>query len=398
MYFEELINHLFNIKVLSHINKYHLSIAEYKKSISETAKLETELHLKDSSDFDYKAKRNIIDKSGEASFFTFEDKTKKEIIGLLNKGGVQDSIFGSIEISLDNLLNTLNGANFKELKAYIFGRELFNQNTPDLKSNRAILELYSELYKYSEGIVFTEYHELLEGFKIDLNTALKHNIQEVRNTIINKDQNAKKAFLKPLKESLEIQINKSPFLVVDEVANYDYSNILYLAKFLWSFSKSNNLSIESIISKKDEVINFFKHTFFKNYLEKNFESLLQPITLNDNEIFAIIQNKNKLINVLMPSYIETFDGIEKTLIKENYFDNSGCWQPDKKVLVEFIIHCNAMNYFKFNLGSTENAKLTIIRRFFEHRYNASISNQFKPSQRNLIEIPSYTFNWISEAK
>ena len=100
----------------------------------------------------------------------------------------------------------------------------------------------------------------------------------------------------------------------------------------------------------------------------------------------------------MPSYIETFDGIEKTLIKENYFDNSGCWQKDKKALIEFIIHCNAMHYFKINLGKTENAKLTKIRRFFEHRYNASISNQFKPNQRKLIDIPSYTFNWISEVK
>ena len=398
MYLEDLINHLFNIKVLAHIDKYNLSIAEYKKSISDITKLETELHLKDSYNFDYQTKRSIIDKASEASFFKFGDKTKKEIIGLLKKGGVQDPIFGNLEITLSNIQNTLNEAKFKELKEYIFGKKLFNQTIPNLKTTKEVLKLYRELSKYSEGVDFIEYYELLEGFKIELNTALKHSIQEVRNTIINQDQKAKKAYLKPLKESLEIQINKSPYLVVDEVANYEYSDMLHLAKLIMNFSKSNSLTIENIIIKKAELINFFKNTFFKNYLEKNFESLLQPITLNENEIFAIIQNRNKLIDVLLPSYLATFDDIEKTLIKENYFDNSGCWQKNKILLVEFILHCNTMNYFKFNLGSTENAKLTKIRHFFENRYNEPISNQFKPNQRNLIEIPSFTFNWISEAK
>lgn len=398
MYFEELINHLFNIKVFAYINKYNLSIAEYKKSISDTAKLETELRLKDESKFDYKTKQSIIEKSGEASFFTFEDKTKKEIIDLLKKRGIEDTVFGNTEIAFDNILETLNESKFIELKEYIFGNELFSLNYPKLKTNKDTLERYSELYKHLEHISFTDYYELLEGFKIDLNDSLNHSIQEVRNTIINKDQKAKETYLKPLKDSIEIQINKSPYLVVDEVENYDYSNLLHLAKFLKSFSKSNNLTIENIIIKKAELLIYFKNTFFKNYLEKNFESLLQPITLKDDEIFAEIQNRNKLIDVLLPSNITTFDDIEKTLIKENYFDNSGCWQQEKKLLVEFILQCNTMNYFKFSLGGTNNAKLNKIRRFFEQRYSASILNQFKPNQRNLIEVPSFTFNWVSKAK
>lgn len=405
MSFEELTEHLFNIKILSHTDKYKLSIHEYFESISSTIRLETELRLKESNNvLDNRTAKSIIDKSGKESFTIFKDKTVEQISNLLQKGGIEDPLFGSIGINLNNLLEVLTAHKHSDLKEYIFGKsrttligifgkKTFDKDFSELKTDDEILGVYTRLNELKLGISFVDYLKLLESLKLSLTTSLNQSIHEIKNILKGKNNEAKTEYLRPLKNSLTNQINKSSYIVVSEVANYDYSTTIDLSTFLYTFSKINNLPINIIKSEITQLMNFFKNIFLSTYLDKEFTHIIKPTILDDDEVFALIQNKNKLNQIVYPDNIDLFSDVEKQLIREEFFNKNGTWIKEKLALVKFITHCSTIGYFNISLNKAKH-----IRDFFETRYNINISKQFQPKEREKAKKFNISFNWIKQPR
>ncbi len=389
MYFEELISHLFNLKLLAYLDKYNLSVEEYLNQIKASAKLQTELNLKEQTDFDKKTTDSIIHKSGEVSFIVYEDETKNKIINLLKKGGIEDPIFGSIDLSLENLITTLNKGKHKKLKEYLFGKEWSNKKIPKLMTINDVLKRYIVLTSQSTSTSFITYYKLLEWVKSRLKRSLEESIKEVDDTAKNKNHEDKTEYLRALKNSLTLQINKASYIVVGEVSNHDYSKLTDLGKFLSFFSKTNNLSIDEIKKSKDQLIDYFKNVFFSSYIDKEYIDFVKEITLDDDEIFALIQNRNKLNLIVHPDNIDLFSDLEKQLIKEGFFNKKGKWNKEKLALVKFIVHCSEIRYFNISLH-----KPIHIRKFFEERYIVNITKQFQPKERKKAEKFPTSYTWI----
>lgn len=393
MYFEELIDHLFNIKILANLDKYKSSITEYLNNIAASAELTTELNLKN-KELNHKVVQQIIDKSGEVSFSTFEDKSKTEISNLLKEVGIEDPIFGSIGIELNNIATTIEKT--EELKQYIFGKELVKNQVKDAKSNEEVLIHYTKLKEFQLTNNFIEHLRLLEDIKTPLKSALEHLKTELNKTIKNIPNEDKRKHIRDLNNDNQRVLKESPYLVVSNITNYDYEKDIELSIFLYNFSKSNSLDP----NKLTELKQYYIALFFDVYLKQNFNHFLKTVLINEDEIFAIIQNRNSISQYVLPSHIVEFEKIEKQLIKEGYFDLSAKWDErnkTKKLLVEFILHCHSLAYFKIRPHITDNTELKKLRYFFESRYSIKITNQFKPNQRKSIELPSYEFRWIGKA-
>lgn len=394
MQYEELIDHLFNIKILANLDIYKSSITEYLNNITATAELTTELNLKN-KELNHKVVQQIIDKSGEVSFSTFEDKSKIEISNLLKEVGIEDPIFGNIGIELNNIVTIIEKT--EELKQYIFGKELVKIQVKDTKSNEDILRDYTKLKEFQLANNFIEHLKLLEDIKTPLKTALEHLKTELNKTIKNIPNEEKRKYIRALNKDNQRVLNESPYLVVSDVTNYDYEKDIELSIFLYKFSKSNSLDP----NKLTELKQYYIALFFDIYLKQNFNHFLKTVLINEDEIFALIQNRNSLSQYVLPSHIVGFEKIEKQLIKENYFDASAKWdeanKKTKKLLVEFILHCHSLAYFKIRPNITDNTELKKLRYFFEIRYSIKITNQFKPNQRKSIELPSNEFRWIEKA-
>lgn len=394
MSYKELINHLFNINLLSSLDRHKNTITEYLNSIETSTRLITELKLKDTN-LNYKQVQQIIDKSGELSFTTFKNKTNNEITRLLKETGIEEPLFGSIGIEVKSLLEIIRKNT--ELKEYIFGKDSFNKINHSGKSKEEILSYYIQLKGFQSNISFIEYLKLLESIYIPLNTSIKHLITELINTLKKKRIEEQTTHLRTLNKNNETILTQSSYLVVSEVINYDYKNEIEFATFLYTFTKSNAIDQHKLPNLK----HYFITLFFDAYIKHNYNQFLNTILLNEDEIFAILQNRNSLSKFVLPSNIVKFELIEKQLIKEGYFGLSAKWneknKKTKKSLVEFILHCHSLGYFIIRAIIKDNKELNKLRRFFEYRYSIEVTNQFKPNQRKSILLPSNEFRWIEKA-
>ena len=405
MFFEELINHLFNIKILASLNRYKNTVEEYLNNITTSAKLRTELKLKEEG-LIAKLVKQIIDKSGEISFTTFEDKTKIEISKLLKEVNIEDPIFGSIGIELSNILVTIKKSN--GLREYIFGKpaifqsgyfgkEPFNKKHNGINSEEGILDYYTQLKNFQLTESFIEYLKLLESISMPLKKTLEHIKTDLQNTIKNKTSEEKMTHIRALNKDSERVLEQSSYLVVSDVINYDCKNDIELANFLHTFTTNNALEPYKLIDLKHYFITLFFHAFIKN----NFDSFIKNILVQKDETFALLQQRNSLAEFVLLGNIEDFENIEKQLIKEDYFDSFAKWigsnKKTKDLLVEFILHCHLMGYFKLRANNKINKELTKLRYFFEERYSIIIKEQFKPHKREKFTIPSNEFRWIEKA-
>ena len=150
MIFNELTNHLFNLKVLVALNVYKNTISEYLDSIKESKMLITESKLKAQiTNLGYKQIQQIIDKSGEASFDAFKDETETKIINLLEEIEIKEPPFGSIEIELKHIFKSINKS--QELNDFIFVKDIIRNSQKNIKSKKEILNEYMELKRLQLG-------------------------------------------------------------------------------------------------------------------------------------------------------------------------------------------------------------------------------------------------------
>lgn len=392
MYFNELITHLFNLKVLATLDVHKSTVSEYIKSIKQSKMLLTEANLSQQEhNLNARQVRQIIEKSGELSFQTFEDETKTEITHLLEGIEIKEPLFGGVSIELKNILKTTNKN--KELGEYIFGKEIIKKRINNTKPDKEILSDYMKLKDSQLSKSFIEYLKLLERIKTPLSTSLETLKIELEKTLKNKSQEEKRTHIRAIHSNNKEQLNKHPYLVVSTVSNYDYNNEVSLASFLYSFVKGNGIELDKLV----EIKPYFITLFFDEYIKTHFTSLLESIQLEIDEFIGLFDKRIKLSEHIYPSYIELFRDIEKQLIDESYFDNSAKWKKGtNKKLVEFILHCHKLNYFKIRATTTDNKELSKLRRFFQKRYSINIEKQFQPRQRESIEIPSYEFRWIDK--
>ena len=390
MIFNELTNHLFNLKVLVALNVYKNTISGYLDSIKESKMLITESKLKAQiTNLGYKQIQQIIDKSGEASFDAFKDETETKIINLLEEIEIKEPPFGSIEIELKHIFKSINKS--QELNDFIFVKDIIRNSQKNIKSKKEILNEYMELKRLQLGKSFIEYLKLLERIKTPLLTSLETLKIELEKTLKNKSQEEKRTHIRAIHSTNKEQLNKYPYLVVSTVSNYDYNNEVSLASFLYSFVKGNGIELDKLV----EIKPYFTTLFFDEYIKTHFTSLLESIQLKKDEFIGLFDKRIELSKHILPSYIEPFRDIEKQLIDESYFDNSAKWkEKTNKKLVEFILHCHKSGYFKIRATTTDNKELNRLRRFFEARYSINIEKQFQPRQRESIEVPSREFRWI----
>lgn len=389
MIFNELTNHLFNLKVLTTLNVYKNTISEYLDSIKESKMLVTEAELMHQNhSLTTKQIQQIIDKSGEASFDTFKDETETKIINLLKEIEIKEPLFGSIEIELKHIIKSINKS--QELNDFIFVKDIIRNLQKNIKSKNEILNEYMELKRLQLGENFIEYLRLLEHIKTPLNISLEHLKIELDQTLKNKTQEEKITHIRALNNRNDDQLNKHSYLVVNDVLKCNYTNEIELANFLYVFTKSNSINLQELIN-----LNYFFTTlFFDAYIKNSYSSYLETILVNNDEIFAFLQDRNSLNEYVLSGYILKFEEKEKQLIKEEYFDSSAKWQKEKKQMVTFILHCHSIGYFKIRATTTDNKELNRLRRFFEARYSINIEKQFQPKQRESIEVPSREFRWI----
>lgn len=403
MSFNELITHLFNLKVLATLDVHKSTVSEYIKSIKQSKMLLTEANsTQQDHNLNARQVRQIIEKSGELSFQTFEDETKTEITHLLEDIEIKEPLFGGVGIELKNILNTIKKS--KELREYIFGipvilqsgyfgKEPFNKQFEKTKTEKEILSDYMHLKDSQLDESFIEYLKLLERIKTPLSTSLETLKIELEKALKNKSQEEKRTYIRAIHSNNKEQLNKHPYLVVSTVSNYDYNNEISLASFLYSFVKGNGIELDKLV----EIKPYFTTLFFDEYIKIHFTSLLESIQLEKDEFTGLFDKRIKLSKHLYQSYIEPFRDIERQLIDESYFDNSAKWKKGtNKKLVELILHCHKLNYFKIRATTTDNKELSKLRRFFEIRYSIKLGKQFQPHQRNSIEIPSYEFRWITK--
>ncbi|SDR88347.1 hypothetical protein SAMN04515667_0905 [Formosa sp. Hel1_31_208] len=392
MFFEELTTHLFNLKVLATLDLQKIGISDYLESIKDSRKLITESKLKEQeTNLNYKQVQQIIDKSGEVSFDTFYDETTSKITNLLKDIEIEEPLFGEIRIELKNILETTYKC--KKLDEYIFGKELIRNLNNSIKSKKEILSYYIKLKDVQLGNSFINYLKLLDSVKTPLKTSLSNLKEELEKTLKNKNQEEKRTHIRELHNLNKIKLRQSPYLVVNDVINYDYNNDIDLANFLDIFIKTNTFESQNLIDLKP----FFITIFFDAYMKQNYNAYLEVILVNKDEIFALLQDRNSLSELVLPANIRPFEDLERQLIKEEYFDSSAKWINQKKQLVEFILHCRSLAYFKIRADVTDNTEIRKLRHFFEKRYSINITNQFKPNQRKLIKLPSYEFRWIEKA-
>jgi hypothetical protein len=405
--FNDLNDHLFNLKVLATLDFQKIGITEYLRSIKESKMLVTESKLKaQETNLGYKQIQQIIHKSGEVSLDTLYDETTTKITSLLKDIEIEEPLFGGVRIELKNILETIKKS--KDLREFIFGypvifqsgnfsKEPFNKQFKDIKTEGEILSYYIELKNFQFESSFISYLKLLESIEISLKTSLDNLKKELEKTLKGKNQEQKRTHIRALNKQNKIKLEQSPYLVVTDVINYDYNNDIDLANFLYTFSKTNSIESRTLIDLKP----FLIILFFDAYIEQNHGGYIENVLVEKEEIFAILQKRNNLSEIVLPTNIHRFEEIEKGLIREDYFDSSAKWneanKKTKKILVEFILHCHLQNYFKVRANVTDTTELKKLRVFFEHRYANTITNQFKPNQRNLIQLPSHEFRWIEKA-
>ena len=134
--------------------------------------------------------------------------------------------------------------------------------------------------------------------------------------------------------------------------------------------------------------------YFSAYIKENYATAIENVGLNPEEVYNLIQSRNRLNEIIYPDNIETFRGIEKQLLNEGFFNKKGTWVADKQDLIGFILQCELKGYLKIRLNS--NNRL-IVRRFFENRYLVDINKIFQPNQIDKLSHLSAQFNWIKKA-
>ena len=385
MYFEELIKHLYQIKLFAYLEKNNLSILEYLKSITDLEMLKTELSIK-SFNYDIKTVERICSQSAKASLYTYQDEETDNIKRLLKKSGFEKPLFGNVVSDLKEVFELLKKNEFNELRLYVlgkskeelklyFGEFVFNQNYKNLKSDEQIFNCYIEVINNLICPEFVANLKLLQTVKTSLNDSITKTKEEFNKYLKTKEKDDKNNFIVETYNSYVSKFDSTHYIVVSKVVKFDYLELSELSNFLFSFFKTNSINPDNFENEKQEIIRSISYLIFTSIIENEYP-FVKTKELNTDIIFALIQNRNQLYDILNPDYIDSFSKIEKQLIDEKYFDSAGVWIKEKNLLAEFIIHCSHCGYFKYRRGNEneENKKYLAVRRFFEARYDCKIEN------------------------
>lgn len=414
MQYSELLTHLYHIRLLSIIDRYNKSSTEHFKSIVDLKKLETEAEwnlgekeLKATLDYIEEMiididKGNVTDEIEPILISCGVDDSLDfglkiiETLKLENTGtSVDDILFGKVYFELKHLHKMLIHPKFIKLKEYIFFDERHKKGIfKNAKSEKEIIYIYTTLLKTTFTDTFTGCLKLLEELKKTLEENLYFVKKELSKALKNKRKENTKEYIKQLYTNYQNRINQSHYILVGSTLKNEYLELASLSQIVFSFVKTNLLNPQTYTEQKDKITSYLNDLFFIAYLEENYLKEVENIGLNDEEVFNIIQNRNKLNSIIYPDYINHFKEIEKQLINEDYFNKKGDWSKGKEDLIGFIIECSTKGYFKVKLDSYFKLQ---IRDFFEERYSIIILKQFQPKQRVKLKAKSTQFNWIKKA-
>ena len=414
MQYSELLTHLYHIRLLSILDRYNTSSTEHFKSLADLKKLETEANwnlgkkeLKATLEYLEKMivsidKGNVTDEIEPILISCGIDDSLDfglkiiEILKLENTGNsVDDILFGKVYFELKHLYKMLTHPKFIKLKEYIFFDERHKKGIfKNAKSEKETISEYTVLLKTNFTSTFTGYLKLLEALKKHLEENLCFIKKELSKTLRNKVKEDAKEYIKQLYTNYQNRINQSHYILVGNTLKNEYLDLASLSQIVFSFVKTNSLNSQTYNEQKDKITSYLNDLFFIAYLEDNYLKEVENIGLNDEEVFNIIQNRNKLNSIIYPDYINHFKDIEKQLINEDYFNKKGSWSKGKEDLIGFIIECSTKGYFKVKLDSSYKLQ---IRDFFEERYLINIQKQFQPKQRAKLKAKSTQFDWIKKA-
>ena len=414
MQYSELLTHLYNIKLLSTLDKHNTtsenhftSVAALKKVELETTwnlgKKELDASLKYIEEMIIAINKGsvtddleeILKNCGVGNSIGFSSKII-EILNLENTGtSIDDILFGQVYFELNHLHKMLIHPKFIKLKEYIFFNERNRKGIfKNAKSEKKIISSYIKILKTTFKKPFTAQIKLLEELKMHLDGSIEFVKNELSETIKTKRKEDATEYIKQLYTSYQNRINQSLYILVGSTLKNEYLQLDSLSKIIFSFVKTNSLSEDTFNKQREKITSYLNDLFFIGYLEDNFLKEIENIGLIDEEVFNIIQNRNNPNTIIFPDFIDHFKDIEKQLINEDYFNKKGSWSKGKEDLIGFIIECSTKKYFKIQLDGSHKLQ---IRNFFEDRYSIIIQKQFQPKQRIKLKDKSTQFNWIKKA-
>ncbi len=418
MHYDDFIEHLFNLQILSDSAKYSNSCKDY---LDKT--LDDKIHiLRITWQGDTKYLQSVIDYTKKNFTGAFTNNTKDDISKYLESLGIFDEIGFDLKITKTlnikseknslmgneyayleplHLLPLFSNSKYEKLNSYIFGEKHFIKHFPNLRSSHQFIQEYLEIINNNFCYSFISFIHLIEKVGSTVINNVEHTNKLIKKTVFKTRKSDISDYIISTHNSLELKINNSQFILIEPISINDFKQKSSLSLLLLNFSKANNISEKEFENSLQEIISFFTNNLVLNNLNNSYNKELRPIKVKKDEVFAFIQNRNELHEELTPDNISQFSQIEKQLIDEGYFDEFGNWIKDRgriTSLVSFILHCQQLGYFKTRFKINNTPAILKLKRFFETRYGINISKQFQNEQRKKIVIPNSEFNWIQKAK
>ena len=146
MKYQELILHLYHLKILAHLDQNKIAATDYLENLRQDQKAQTKHDiLEGNNDYHKLNIDELVDKSYNIALETHKKDTELEIEQLLNEAGFEKPLFGSLAITFDNLLNTFQKPDYKDFRNYIFGKPKFKKQTENPKTSSQLVTFYSKL-------------------------------------------------------------------------------------------------------------------------------------------------------------------------------------------------------------------------------------------------------------
>jgi len=411
MYYKELTEHLLNIKLLSHLDRYKITSSQHFKSIIELQQKKTEAEwnlgkkeLRASLkyieevyiDADRASQRDnikaILANCGIKDSLLFL-RELIDILGIKKKNqSIDDYLANSANFEIKHFYNLLIHPNFKELREYIFFKAEFEKLFQTAKSDRAIISSYIDILDSNISESFLSQLSFIESVNRQIEGYVSETEKQLKQSLEKLSKEQKETSLNNLFVSYSKRVDESIFVSLINIDHYNIFSISELSKYVCSIAKINSYDKKSLEDDFDKLIRFIVDSYILNWIEQNQYYKNQKTSLVVSDVVELLLKRNRLVDALKPDNIELFKEVEKQLANEGYFTRDAIWTKPKIDLVDFLLKCFEKGYFKYSIH-----KSLAIRRFFEKRYGVNITKQFQPNQRKKITEQPSKFYWLKPA-